>query len=283
MDEVILCESETLRQKLCTNENTNLLDRVGELVQLPGTAWATVEDIADFYIVGIETIKSIVKRHRKELEKDGYRLLSKKELEKENIKIFETSNRGITIFPRRAVLRIGMILQHSEVAEVLRSYLLNIEKVKTHNGNSLMQMANQLTQHSVQIGKNVEELGKIAQVSLDQSRLICAVVADVYKNKEKIEQVEIDLKGYNRKANYLEERVEAIEKQIKKSIQKKYISKEEALKLKNKVKSKQENSRRIWKHFKKHFNIKRYIHLPNDKFMEAMHWLDSNYLEECIR
>lgn len=41
---------------------------------------------------------------------------------------FIVTNRGVTIFPRRAILRMGMLLQDSEYAELVRSYLLNIEE-----------------------------------------------------------------------------------------------------------------------------------------------------------
>ena len=214
MDEMILIESETLRQRLCTNKNTDLLDRVGQLVELPGTAWATIENIADFYMVGIEAIKSIVKRHRKELREDGYKVLSRKEFEKVQAEPFEISNRGITIFPRRAVLIIGMLLRHSQVAQLLRSYLLNIEQSQANYGDSLMKMANQLAQHSLQISKNVEELGELAQMSINQSRIICAVVADVYRNKDKIQQVQNDVNQCRSEVDFLHERVATIERKM---------------------------------------------------------------------
>lgn len=38
------------------------------------------------------------------------------------------SNRGIKVFPRRAILRMGMLLKNSDVAKEIRTQLLNIEK-----------------------------------------------------------------------------------------------------------------------------------------------------------
>ena len=80
MNEFLIFESPTLRQQLCTDEHTSILDKVGQLVYLPDTGYATLESVAQFYEVFVDTVKKIVRRHRKELESDGYKVLSHEEL-----------------------------------------------------------------------------------------------------------------------------------------------------------------------------------------------------------
>ncbi len=46
MNEVILMESLTLREKLCTDEHTSILERVGDLITLPQEGFATTEQVA---------------------------------------------------------------------------------------------------------------------------------------------------------------------------------------------------------------------------------------------
>lgn len=46
----------------------------------------------------------------------------------EDGQIITINNRGLKAFSRRAVLRIGMLLQQSDVAKEVRTQLLNIEE-----------------------------------------------------------------------------------------------------------------------------------------------------------
>ena len=50
----------------------------------------------------------------------------------ENGNVLSVPNRGLKVFPRRAILRIGMLLRDSAVAKEVRTQLLNIEE-KTSN------------------------------------------------------------------------------------------------------------------------------------------------------
>ena len=79
MDEVVLLESRSLREKFCTQENLAVLDRVGNLISLPGSGFATTEQVAEFYQVSITAVKSVVQRNQDELVTDGYNVLSAKE------------------------------------------------------------------------------------------------------------------------------------------------------------------------------------------------------------
>ena len=97
MDEIVLMESLSLRHKLCTEANTSILDKIGNLITLPNAGWATKENVAKFYQVSLGTVDSITKRHSKELKQDGYKVLSKKEFENLHDASLEIPNRGLAI------------------------------------------------------------------------------------------------------------------------------------------------------------------------------------------
>mgnify|MGYP000009517514 FL=1 len=122
-----------------------VLDKVKELLLLPGTELATVKQVAEFYEVGEEAIVAVYSRHSDELETDGMKVVKYKDLSNlqyESLKtskgkvtfIFKDGNildfptRGQKVFPRRAILRVGMLLRDSDVAKEVRNQLLNIEE-----------------------------------------------------------------------------------------------------------------------------------------------------------
>lgn len=91
--------------------------------------------VADYYEVGVEAIKSLIKDHRDELTSDGLKVLSSIEFkdlarsfEDKGMFGFSSKTRGLTLIPRRAILRIGMLLRDSQVARTVRTYLLNVEE-----------------------------------------------------------------------------------------------------------------------------------------------------------
>ncbi|MDA2487551.1 BRO family protein [Bacillus cereus] len=127
-----------------------VLERVKNLLLLPELEMATTQQVADFYGVSLDTIKWVVKRNRDELVTDGYNTLTGKESsnlygDKLSLKKIEAqkgkyvvtlrnnvevsfSNRSNGFFPKRAILRVGMLLRDSEVAKEVRTQLLNIEE-----------------------------------------------------------------------------------------------------------------------------------------------------------
>lgn len=134
-------------------ERVEALDKVKQLFLLPELEMATTQQVADFYGVSLDTIKWVVKRNRDELVTDGYNTLTGKESsdlygDKLSLKKIETqkgkyvvtlrnnievsfSNRSNGFFPKRAILRVGMLLRDSEVAKEVRTQLLNIEESAT--------------------------------------------------------------------------------------------------------------------------------------------------------
>ncbi|MEV3051584.1 hypothetical protein ABNE24_12410 [Paenibacillus larvae] len=96
---------------------------------LPDDVNTSMELAAEFYEVSRQTIKSLIHDNREELESDGLRVLTGSELGSlKELSVISKNVPSFTIIPRRAVLRIGMLLRDSQVARSVRDHLLNIEE-----------------------------------------------------------------------------------------------------------------------------------------------------------
>lgn len=143
MKETQFIENRELRDS--SIEHYEVLEKVKSLILLPGTDFAVVKQVADFYEVDEETVQTVYKRNKDELDLDGVSLKKCGELSIvhyeqlkstkgkytyifENGEILDIPTRGVKIFPRRAILRVGMLLRDSEVAKEVRTQLLNIEE-----------------------------------------------------------------------------------------------------------------------------------------------------------
>ena len=124
-----------------------VLERVKNLLLLPGTEMMSIEQVADYYEVSDRWIKELYGYNREEIDSDGTDLLPRNfyngsEVKPTSVENKQTSatyifddgqmitinNRGLKAFSKRAVLRIGMLLQQSNVAREVRNQLLNIEE-----------------------------------------------------------------------------------------------------------------------------------------------------------
>ncbi|TDC76217.1 restriction endonuclease [Streptomyces hainanensis] len=116
-------------------DRVDVLDKVKTLRLLPDGLHVTTRMVAEFYEVDREAVKKVVIRHRGELVESGLRVLEGLELQR-----FKRDNlspnpglpqprRSLTLYPRRAVLNVGMLLRDSVVARQVRSYLLDTEAV----------------------------------------------------------------------------------------------------------------------------------------------------------
>lgn len=149
-------ENQLLEQKELREKNLGrieVLDQVKELLLLGDTNFATMEMVAKYYDVPIETIKSTINYNREEIEANGYRVYTKDNLlslkfnlktkrggfnvlDNQNNVIASGSNNGIALFSKRAILNVGMLLRDSDVAKEIRSRLLDvIHDAQTENGN----------------------------------------------------------------------------------------------------------------------------------------------------
>lgn len=136
-----LIEQKELREQMI--DRVEVLDRVGELILLPNTEYATTEQVAKYFGVAIETIKSTINYNYEELKNNGYTVYTKENLlslnfnlktkrggfnlfDENNNVIASGSNKGISMLSKRAILNVAMLLRDSEVAKEIRTRLLDI-------------------------------------------------------------------------------------------------------------------------------------------------------------
>ena len=102
----------------------NLLDmlkKYGEVVD-----YMTEPMVADFYGAKNKTIEQIANRNKQELESYGYRVYKRDEiLNLQNVGLENIPNRGLRLYPIKAVILIGMMLTESQVAEKLRKDIMD--------------------------------------------------------------------------------------------------------------------------------------------------------------
>lgn len=122
-----------------------VLEKVKGLLLIPDYDAMTLKQVADYYEVDPHTIEILCTRNDEELKSDGVcRKKVKDFLNSQNVRVEKSSytttfyydngvnvtmsNGGLKIFPRRAILRIGMLLRDSSIAREVRTQLLNIEE-----------------------------------------------------------------------------------------------------------------------------------------------------------
>lgn len=122
-----LVENRELREEVISR--IEVLEQVKNVLTLESTDFSTVKLAAEYYEVEIKALEKTIERNRRELEEDGLRLYKNKEIKEmletvENTKNLQIPSRGLTLIPKRALLRIGMLLRDSEVARKVRELLL---------------------------------------------------------------------------------------------------------------------------------------------------------------
>lgn len=150
-----LVDSKEVRQKYI--DRVEVLEKVKKLFLIPQLEMMTARQTADFYEVGMDTFQSCYQRNKKEIDPDG--MIVKKPLD--FAKISESAsctfrkqaaihvlefdgsqvvipNRGVRCFSKRAVLRFGMLLRGSKIAQKVRTQLLNVfEHTESENPQAL--------------------------------------------------------------------------------------------------------------------------------------------------
>ncbi|MEU4150643.1 restriction endonuclease [Streptomyces sp. NPDC026659] len=132
IDQTALLESRALRSSVL--ERTDVLDRVKTLALLPDGLHVTTAMVAAYFGVSVEAIRQIKARHREELSENGMVTLQGRDLREFKRDIlsrysgsYPQPRSGLTVYSRRAVLNIAMLLRDSEVARRVRTYLLDME------------------------------------------------------------------------------------------------------------------------------------------------------------
>lgn len=123
----MLVESKTLRETVI--DRVDVLDKVKALSMLPGDLYVTIEMASKYFEVHKDAVEKVIRINRYELIEDGMKVLKGNELSALKAEThIPRKIPSITVLNRRAVLRIGMLLQESEVAKAVRSYLLDKEE-----------------------------------------------------------------------------------------------------------------------------------------------------------
>ena len=135
-----LVNNQNEREIIINEERLDVFDKVKESVFIKGTEYMTIQQVADYYNVGYKVIKSLINEHKEELTKNGYKLVSGKDLKEilasRNMKFtnkkgyFECngekfSNRNNGLFNKRSILNVSMLLKDSPVAKEVRTLLLD--------------------------------------------------------------------------------------------------------------------------------------------------------------
>lgn len=99
-----------------------MLKKYGEVVD-----YMTSDMVSQFYDVDTNTLQQVATRNSRELNNYGYRVYKKSEiLNVQDVHLENIPNRGLRLFPIKSVMIIGMMLTESEVAEQLRSDIMDI-------------------------------------------------------------------------------------------------------------------------------------------------------------
>lgn len=89
-------------------DRVDVLDKVKVLRFLPDGWHVTTDLVANYYEVGTEAIKSLVKDNRSEMTANGFRILRGEELRSfKNLSRIGSRAPEIAVFDRRAVVRVA--------------------------------------------------------------------------------------------------------------------------------------------------------------------------------
>ncbi|MCU5655949.1 phage antirepressor KilAC domain-containing protein [Bacillus mycoides] len=134
----VFTEPSNVAQREKYIERIEVLSKVKGLLLLPQLEMATTKQVAAFYEVPHEAISTVIRRNIEELEGDGMYLARYSEIKEvinghnDHLLSLGVSKRGTYVFPKRAILRIGMLLRDSATAKEVRTQLLNIEEHATN-------------------------------------------------------------------------------------------------------------------------------------------------------
>lgn len=159
MNDTVLIESQSMREEYVAR--VEVLDKVKQLALLPDDLHATIDMTASYYEVNQKTVEALIQDHKKELESDGLRVLKGNELSYlKQVGAIPKNTSAQTVIPRRAILRIGMLLRDSHVAQEVRTYLLNVEEVAQEKAPNIideslerMRLANESTRFVIDLAK----------------------------------------------------------------------------------------------------------------------------------
>ncbi|WP_328398920.1 hypothetical protein OHS70_18605 [Streptomyces sp. NBC_00390] len=167
--EVALLESRAMRVEHAGR--VEALDKVKALVMLPDGVHVSTEGVARYFEVSTDVIRQVTSRHREELTQNGMAVLRGSELREYQSDNMSLSSEGdgsypqrrssLTLFTRRAVLNIAMLLRDSDIARCVRTYLLDAEEVWREGYASLDRRVTNVENCLAGVGTALQELGPV--------------------------------------------------------------------------------------------------------------------------
>ncbi|MFJ7496223.1 hypothetical protein ACIQZB_34650 [Streptomyces sp. NPDC097727] len=168
--EVALLESRALRVEQMGR--VDVLDKVKSLVMLPDGLHLRTEDVARYFEVSTEVIKKVTQRHRAEVTENGLRLLRGPELREFHGDMLSPWGGGedgsypqaatqLTLYTRRTVLDVAMLLRDSDIARCVRTYLLDAEQDLRAGYASLEHRVTRVESCLAGVGSALQELGPV--------------------------------------------------------------------------------------------------------------------------
>ncbi|MEV8340471.1 hypothetical protein [Streptomyces niveus] len=167
--EVTLLESRTMRVEHLGR--VDALDKVKALVMLPDGAHCTTDGVARYFEVSTGVIRQLTARHRAELAENGMQVLRGSDLREYQSDSMSLSSgddgsypqrrSGLTLYTRRAVLNIAMLLRDSDIARCVRTYLLDAEEGWREGYASLDRRVTAVESCLGGVGVALQELGPV--------------------------------------------------------------------------------------------------------------------------
>ena len=168
--EVALLESPALRVEQMGR--VEVLDKVKSLVMLPDGIHLRTEDVARYFEVSTEVVKKLTQRHRAEVEENGLRLLRGAELRtfhRDMVSLWGSdlgescpqAATQLTLYTRRTVLSVAMLLRESDIARSVRTHLLDSEDDLRASYVSLDRRVTRIEGCLIGVGSALQELGPV--------------------------------------------------------------------------------------------------------------------------
>ncbi|MGC5362230.1 hypothetical protein ACPXCE_11145 [Streptomyces sp. DT24] len=168
--EVALLESRALRVEQMGR--VDALDKVKGLVMLPDGIHVRTEDVARYFEVSTGAVKKLVQRHRAEMEENGLKLLRGADLRTfhgdmlslwsgEEGQSYPQAATQLTLYTRRTVLNVAMLLRDSDIACCVRTYLLDAENELRAGYVSLDRRVTRVESCLAGVGTALQELGPV--------------------------------------------------------------------------------------------------------------------------
>ncbi|MYV56968.1 hypothetical protein [Streptomyces sp. SID3212] len=222
--EVALLESRTMRAEHLGR--VDALDKVKALVMLPDGIHIRTEDASRYFEVSTDVIRQLTARHRAELTENGMRVLRGSDLRSFHSDNMSLSSGGggsypqrrssLTLYSRRSVLNIAMLLRDSDIARCVRTYLLdaeegwregyvsldrrltNVEACLGGVGVALQELGPVLNRMSIRLDNLDRRLDATNKVVAAMSHRLCAMSDDIKRIDGRVDDVVHELRDLRR-------------------------------------------------------------------------------------